>query len=146
MSRDKALIYRERVLTESIRQRDLVKTLPENTLLLFTYRSYSNEKKWVDTKVAAFTTNVWNLTSIQCHMVASDTHTWEWDHDMQRLRASEEADTPLDKYTTDLGVTFGRHPLKFQYMKAWEPIAPECVPLLVGYPIKYPRFYTLLKG
>jgi hypothetical protein len=105
MSRDKALIYREQVLTESIRQRDLVKTLPENTLLLFTYRAFSNEKKWVDTKVAALTTNVWNLTSIQCHMVASDTHTWEWDHDMQRLRSSEEADTPLDKYTTYLGAT-----------------------------------------
>jgi hypothetical protein len=138
MDRLKALTYRERIILEAQRQHATVSTLPENTLLLMTFRGYSSdERKWVDTKIAVFTTNVWNFTSIQCHMVACDTHTWEWDHDMQVQRATEENGEALDP-------AFGRHALKFQYMKTWEPLDSKMIPLLVGYPIKYPRFYTLL--
>ena len=138
MNREKALSYRKKILKESIRQKNLVETLPENTLVLLTCILYSTNRDWVDGKIACFTTNVWNLTSIQCHMVACDTHNWECDHDMQVLRDLEESHDAIDN------PAFGRHPIKFQYIKDWEPLAPECVPLLVGYPIKYPRFDNLL--
>ena len=139
MNREKTVAYRERILQEATHQKSLVETLPENTLLLLTYRMYSRDRGWVDGKLACFTTNNWNLTSIQCHMVACDTHTYENEHDMQILKMYEQSHEALDP-------AFGRHAIRFQYIKSWEPIAPEYIPLLVGYPIKYPRFYTLLKG
>jgi len=138
MNRDKCLAYRQSQIDEAIRQKNLVETLPLNQVILLTCRVWRKSgNTWENSKVAAIALN-WNYTSIRCDIIAvefEDVHPYYLD--IQKLQDMGPNDVLLPN--------FGRHALKFIYIKNWEPIDPYYYPLLIGYGLKYPRLEQILK-
>jgi hypothetical protein len=140
MNREKALAYRQRCLDESMRQREIVETIPQGQLLLVTYRNYfyhSNE--WENMKVAC-EVKLFNLTSVRCLIYAAEFVTCPFQSDFDNVTHPLQQ-TPIHKEDSkDL------QPLKFYNIIDWEPLPKEHLPLVLSYQLLYPRLIELLKG
>ena len=142
MNREKALAYRQRIIDEALRQREMVRAIPLNKLLHITYRTYVYQMQvWKDIKIAC-KVKVFNLTSIRCLIYAVEfvTHPFQNNFEVSNSSGRDPIVLRHQAESTDL------QPLKFQYIKDWEPLPLTHLPLLLNYALRYPRLEALLKG
>ena len=137
MKREKCLAYRQRVIDESFRQRDLVQTLPLNSLVLFTFRDYFREKSaWMSTQILAIPV-LFNLTTIRCNILTVKDKGSNFDSYLER--AYHPGNMEVEKFNILLA-------LKFSLIEAWSNVDPIDLPLFIGHDTKFPKFSHVLKG
>jgi hypothetical protein len=144
MNRDKALAYRQRCLDESMRQRELVETIPQDKLLLVTYRSYfyhETPPSWKNMKVAC-EVKLFNLTSVRCLIYAAERINYPFQSDFEFPNPGRSYTGPAVHKISSKDL----QPLKFYNIVGWEPLPKEHLPLVLSYQLLYPRLIELLKG
>jgi hypothetical protein len=149
MNRDKALAYRQRCLDESLRQREMVETIPQNKLLLVTYRNYFHNETppWKNMKVAC-EVKLFNLTSVRCLIYAAEriSYPFRSDFDFPSLPNQGGYTRPPIGLAVHKIASKDLQPLKFYQIVDWELLPKEHLPLIISFDLKYPRFDELLKG
>jgi hypothetical protein len=147
MNRDKALAYRQRCLDESLRQREMVETIPQNKLLLVTYRNYFHNETppWKNMKVACEVI-LFNLTSVRCLIYAAERISYPFQSDFDFSNNGGAYTRPPTGPAVHKDSSKDLQPLKFYNIVDWELLPKEHLPLVVSYQLIYPRLTELLKG
>jgi hypothetical protein len=134
MKRETCLKKANQRMEETRIQRDLIASVPLNTPLLIGFRCPIRSKGWM-----------WETVNIVCELI---------EFNALSIKALMIAGDNNDAYPFDIAMTRQAQdksirivfPLTFKRIETWKPYNQQDLPLLLGWPVQYPRLADLLKG
>lgn len=133
MKRERCLKNAIARMEELTIQRDLIAKIPLNVPVIFNFRCPIRSKGWS-----------WETVRLVCEIF--DFNTLSLRVNMIAIENEEAFPFDLDKNRrANNKPTHELYPLAFKRIEAWKPYDHKDLPLLLGWPLQYPRLAEILK-